>query len=69
MDSMAPFKKTMMLEKLSFAIEQVINIMAIIFFSLIFSIMLLQIFFRYVLDSPWFGLKNYAAIFLSGSVF
>jgi TRAP-type C4-dicarboxylate transport system permease small subunit len=52
MDSMAPFKKTMMLEKLSFAIEQVINIMAIIFFSLIFSIMLLQIFFRYVLDSP-----------------
>ncbi len=40
MDSMYAFQEYFaMLEKLSSAIEQVVNIMAIIFFSLIFSIM------------------------------
>lgn len=42
----------MTLTKLTSALETVVNIIAIIFFSLIFSIMLLQIFFRYVLSSP-----------------
>ncbi|GAK57861.1 tripartite ATP-independent periplasmic transporter, DctQ component [Candidatus Vecturithrix granuli] len=42
----------MTLVKLTSVLETVVNIIAIIFFSLIFSIMLLQIFFRYVLSSP-----------------
>ena len=42
----------MMLEKFTAALEQIVNLVAIIFFAFIFGIMLLQIFFRYVLNSP-----------------
>lgn len=42
----------MTLTKLTSVLESVVNIIAIFFFSLIFGIMLLQIFFRYVLSSP-----------------
>lgn len=42
----------MTLTRLTSALERVVNSVAIVFFSLIFSIMLLQIFFRYVLSSP-----------------
>jgi TRAP-type C4-dicarboxylate transport system permease small subunit len=41
-----------MLEKIAHLLEQVVNRVAIIFFAIIFSVMLLQIFFRYVLNSP-----------------
>jgi TRAP-type C4-dicarboxylate transport system permease small subunit len=41
-----------MLERAARLIEQVVNKVAIILFSVVFVTMLLQIFFRYVLDSP-----------------
>jgi TRAP-type C4-dicarboxylate transport system permease small subunit len=41
-----------MVEKRARLGEQVVNRGAIMFFSIIFSVMLLQIFFRYVLNSP-----------------
>lgn len=41
-----------MLEKVARTIEQVVNLISIVFFSLIFGVMLLQIFFRYILNSP-----------------
>lgn len=44
--------KTIKRENFTAALEQIVNIIAIMFFSLIFGIMLLQIFFRYVLNSP-----------------
>ncbi len=41
-----------MLEKFAHLLEQIVNRVAIIFFSVIFGVMLVQIFFRYVLNSP-----------------
>ena len=41
-----------MLEKLVQEIERVVKVVVIIFFSLIFTIIIIQIFFRYVLNSP-----------------
>lgn len=41
-----------MLEKIAHLLEQVVNRVALIFFSVIFGVMLIQIFFRYVLNSP-----------------
>lgn len=41
-----------MLGKVTHTIEHVVNVVSIVLFSLIFGVMLLQIFFRYVLNSP-----------------
>lgn len=42
-----------MLERLATRIEQVVNLLAIVCFSIIFLAVLLQIFFRFVLRSPF----------------
>ncbi len=41
-----------MLEKIAHVVERIVNHAAIFLFVIIFSVMLLQIFFRYVLNSP-----------------
>ena len=41
-----------MLAKAAHTIEQIVSLVSIAFFALIFGVMLLQIFFRYVLNSP-----------------
>lgn len=42
----------MMLEKIADFVEKTVNRITVIFFMLIFAVMLSQIFFRYVLNSP-----------------
>ena len=42
-----------MLERLATRIEQVVNLLAIVAFSIIFLVVLLQIFFRFILHSPF----------------